>query len=657
MRRFACILALMVITTPASSQQVPPSSGQGPGYVLDGLVVTGVPQPRAESAMGATVTVLDGIELRALGVTRVIDALRTVPGLAFVEGGSFGGVASLFLRGAESDYVQVLVDGVQVNQPGGALDFSGLTTDKVQRIEVLRGPASALYGSDAVGGVIHIITQSGAGAPTGGVSIRGGSYGRREWSLDLRGGTETVSYGFAVSDNHTDGILEFNNAFNNRALSGVVRLLPDDRSRIEISARTGGREFHFPTDGSGNVEDENAFSYADEITLGLDIVRQLSNRVRLEFALSSYESDGGTDDAIDTPADTLGFYAFTSLNSLRRTRARAQSHVLLGEATTGTVGMELSDQEQRSFSESMSQFGPSNGESQNERWNRAGFAHLVSDVAALNLNAGVRVEDNELFGRSTTWQVGASWPYSTSGRVRGAAGTGIKEPTFFENYASGFALGNPDLDPERSTSWEIGVEQDVFRGALQISGTWFDQGFQDLIQYTFSPPTPGDPNYFNIAEASARGVELGVLVSSGSLTASGDVTWLDTEVIDSGFDSGEGATFVEGERLLRRPHLVLGGSVGYRVDGRATLRAAVRQIGEREDRDFSTFPATPVTLQAYTLLSAGGEFALLDGAAGASLALTLRADNLLGAEYQEVFGFAAPGRQLYVGARVGLGGR
>ncbi len=657
MRHFVCMVALMITTTPVSSQQEPPSSGQGPGYVLDGLVVTGVPQPRAESAMSATVTVLDGIELRALGVTRVIDALRTVPGLAFAEGGSFGGVASLFVRGAESDYVQVLVDGVQVNQPGGAFDFSGLTTDNVQRIEVLRGPASALYGSDAVGGVIHIITQSGAGAPTGGVSIRGGSYGRREWSLDLRGGTETVSYGFAVSDNHTDGILEFNNAFNNRALSGVVRLLPDDRSRIELSARTGGRAFHFPTDGSGNVVDENAFSYADEITLGLDVARQLSSRVRLELALSSYESDGGTDDAIDTPADTLGFYAFTSLNSLRRTRARAQGHVLFGEATTGTVGIELSDQEQRSFSESMSQFGPSNGESQNQRSNRAGFVHLISDVASLSVNAGMRVEDNELFGRSATWQVGASWPYATSGRVRGTAGTGIKEPTFFENYASGFAVGNPDLDPERSTSWEIGVEQDVFGGALQISGTWFDQGFRDLIQYTFSPPNPGDPNYFNIAEASARGFEAGVLMTSGSLTASGDVTWLDTEVIDSGFDAGEGATFVEGKRLLRRPHAVLGGSVGYRVDGRATLRASVRQIGEREDRDFSTFPATPVILQAYTLLSAGGEFALLNGAAGASLALTLRADNLLAAEYQEVFGFAAPGRQLYVGARVGLGGR
>jgi vitamin B12 transporter len=241
--------------------------------------------------------------------------------------------------------------------------------------------------------------------------------------------------------------------------------------------------------------------------------------------------------------------------------------------------------------------------------------------------------------------------------VRGAAGTGIKEPTFFENYATGFATGNPDLDPERSTSWELGVEQSVFEGALQLSGAWFDQEFQDLIQYTFSPPNPGDPNYFNIAEARARGVEAGVLVSSGNLNASGDVTWLDTEVIDSGFDSGEGATFVEGERLLRRPHLVLGGSAGYRVDGRGVLRASLRRVGEREDRDFSAFPATPVTLDAYTLVGVGGEVTVLDGVDGPALAVTLRADNLLDAEYQEVFGFAAPGRQFYLGVRVGLGGR
>lgn len=653
MRRVVYAAMMLIIATPVSGQQASPSS---PSYVLDGLVVTGVPQPRAETAMGNTVTVLDGLELRAAGVTRVTDALRSVPGLALVEGGSFGGVVSLFLRGAESDYVQVLIDGVQVNQPGGSFDFSGLTTDNVERIEILRGPASALYGSDAVGGVIHIITRGGSGGPRGTASIRGGSYGRQEWSLDLHGGTESVSYGFALSDNQTDGILEFNNAFSNQVLSGVVRFVPDERSRIEVSARLGNREFHFPTDGSGNVVDQNAFSYADEASLGLDAERQVTERVRLDFTLSSYESDGGTDDAIDGPADTLGFYAFTSLNAVRRTTARAQSHMLLGESTTGTIGVELGDQEQRSFSESKSQYGPSSGESRNERWNRAGFIHVVSSVQALNVNGGARIEDNELFGRSATWQLGASWSYAASGRVRGAAGTGIKEPTFFENYATGFATGNPDLDPERSTSWEIGVEQDLIEGVLQFSGAWFDQNFQDLIQYTFAPPNPGDPNYFNVAEARARGMEAGLMLSTGSIAASTDITWLDTEVVDSGFDSGEGATFVEGERLLRRPRVVLGGSLRYR-HARGSLTASMRRIGEREDRDFSTFPATSVTLDAYTLLGVGAEVSIIEGTSGSSLALTVRGENLLDAGYQEVFGFAAPGRQLYLGARVGIGGR
>lgn len=653
MRRVVYAAMILIIATPVSGQQASPSS---PSYVLDGLVVTGVPQPRAETAMGNTVTVLDGLELRAAGVTRVTDALRSVPGLALVEGGSFGGVVSLFLRGAESDYVQVLIDGVQVNQPGGSFDFSGLTTDNVERIEILRGPASALYGSDAVGGVIHIITRGGSGGPRGTARIRGGSYGRQEWSLDLHGGTESVSYGFALSDNQTDGILEFNNAFSNQVLSGVVRFVPDERSRIEVSARLGNRKFHFPTDGSGNVVDQNAFSYADEASLGLDAERQVTERVRLDFTLSSYESDGGTDDAIDGPADTLGFYAFTSLNAVRRTTARAQSHMLLGESATGTIGVELGDQEQRSFSESKSQYGPSNGESRNERWNRAGFIHVVSSVRALNVNGGARIEDNELFGRSATWQLGASWSYAASGRVRGAAGTGIKEPTFFENYATGFATGNPDLDPERSTSWEIGVEQDLIEGVLQFSGAWFDQNFQDLIQYTFAPPNPGDPNYFNVAEARARGMEAGLMLSTGSIAASTDITWLDTEVVDSGFDSGEGATFVEGERLLRRPRVVLGGSLRYR-HARGSLNASMRRIGEREDRDFSTFPATSVTLDAYTLLGVGAEVSIIEGTSGSSLALTVRGENLLDAGYQEVFGFAAPGRQLYLGARVGIGGR
>ena len=650
MRYCGCFLALLVLVAPAASQQTAPI------YDLDGLIVTGVPEPRSESSIGGTVTVLEGRELSERGITRVVDALRTVPGVAVVESGSFGGVASLFLRGAESDYVQVLIDGVQVNQPGGAFDFSGLTTHNVERIEVLRGPASALYGSDAVGGVVHIITRSGSGSPTSTASITGGSYGGRLWSLDLRGGTESMSYGFGLSDSETDGILAFNNGFQNRELSGVVRFLPDTRSRIELATRLGGREFHYPTDGSGNVVDQNAFTFADEITLGLDAERQVSERVRVDLSLSSFASDGGTDDAIDSGADTLGFYGYTSLNSLERTRVRVQSHVLFSSSTSGTLGAELSDQKQRSFSESLSQYGPSSGESQNTRTNRAAFLHVASGFEAVDLNAGARIEDNELFGSTSTWQVGASWGYAEGGRFRASAGTGIKEPTFFENYATGFTIGNPDLAPERSSSWEVGWEQGLLNETVQFSGVWFDQDFQDLIQYTFSPPNAGDPNYFNVAEASARGLEAGMSISSGALTAGGDFTWLATEVIDSGFDSGEGATFVEGEALLRRPKSVVGASVSYRWNTGATLNSSIRRVGEREDRDFGSYPAAPVILESYTLLDASAEMPLLTTGNRSRLSLTLRASNLLDAEYEQISGFSAPGRQVYLGAKVGLGG-
>lgn len=650
MRFFACAAALLAVAVPLSAQQ-------DPVYQLDGLVITGAPQPRSESALGAHLTVLEGSTLRARGLVRLVDALRDVPGLALVEGGSFGSVSSVFLRGGESDFVQVLVDGVQVNEPGGAFDFSGLTLENVERIEVLRGPASALYGSDAVGGVVQVITRAGAGAPTGSLSVRGGSFGRRELVADLRGGNRTVSYGFSVSQSRTDGILAFNNDFENRVLSGVVRFVPDDRSRIDVSTRIGAREFHFPTDGAGEPVDQNAFTYSDDASMGLNVERRVTDRLTVDLALSSFQSDGGTDDAPDGPADTLGFYGFTSLNALQRTEAGLQSHLRFGDVTVGTAGLELSSQTQRAFTESQSEFGPSSGESSNERWNRAAFLHLVSDVGPVALNGGARLEDNQRFGRTETWQLGASWAFGEAGRLRGAIGTGIKEPTFFENYATGFAVGNPDLRPERSSSWEVGAEQSLFGGALDLTATWFDQRFRDLIQYTFSPPAPGDPNYFNVAEASAEGIEAGVVGRQGPLRLSADLTWLRTEVLDAGFDSGEGATFVEGEALLRRPSLIFGGSLGYARASGGRIFAAIRRIGTREDRDFSTFPATPVRLDPYTLVSLGGELPVLRRSGSRpDVTLTVRAENLLDVSYQEVFGFGTPGRGIYVGGRVGLGG-
>jgi len=640
-----------------STSTIQAQTPSAPDFEIEELVVTATAVPLPLSALGAHVTLLEGDDLRARGITQVLEALREVPGVVVVQGGSFGAITSVFLRGGESDHVQVLVDGVKVNQPGGAYDFASLTTENIERIEIVRGPSSALYGSDAMSGVIQVITQAGSGSPRGSLAFRAGTFGRQDFAADLAGGTDDVSYGFSVSRLHTDGILPFNNQHRNTVLSGNVELHPDESTSARLSVRGGERKYHFPTDGSGNAVDKNALAFEDAVSIALDVSRMLSDRLELRALLTSYAADSGSDDLSDGPADTLGFYGFTSLNSVTRRAADVRANVSFTAATIGTFGFELEDQAQRSFSESLSQYGASTGRSDDDRWNRAAYAHLVTSAGTLSANGGVRLEDNERFGRFITWQLGAAYAFSETGRIRGASGRGVKEPTFFENYAAGFARGNPDLDPERSTSWEIGVEQELVGGGLTLHGTYFDQSFRNLIQYTFSTPTPTDPNYYNAAAATARGIEVGAVATAGSLRASADLTWLDTETSDSGFDEGEGATFVEGAALLRRPETQFAAAVSYAVFSGISLNLSARRVGEREDRDFTAFPAAAVTLDAYTVVDFGAEVRLIEPADGRpGFTLTFRGENLFDEEYQEVFRFGAPGRGLYVGGRMTLGG-
>jgi len=645
---------LAVLGTTSTVQAQTPSA---PDFEIEGLVATATAVPLPLSALGAHVTLLKGDDLRARGVTQVLDALREVPGVVVIQGGSFGAITSVFLRGGESDHVQVLVDGVKVNQPGGAYDFASLTTENIERIEIVRGPSSALYGSDAMSGVIQVITRGGSGSPRGSLAFRTGTFGRQDFTADLAGGTDDVSYGFSVSRLHTDGILPFNNQHRNTVLSGNVELRPDESTSARLSVRGVERKYHFPTDGSGNVVDENALAFEDAVSIALDVSRIVSDRLELRALLTSYGTDVGSDDLSDGPADTLGFYGFTSLNSVSRRAADVRANISFTTATIGTLGFELEDQTQRSFSKSLSQFGASTGRSDDDRWNRGAYAHLVTSAGALSANGGVRAEDNERFGRFTTWQIGAAYEFSETQRIRGAAGRGVKEPTFFENFAAGFTRGNPDLDPERSTSWEIGVEQELVGGGLVLHGTYFDQSFRDLIQYTFSTPTPTDPNYYNAAAATARGMEVGAVATVGSLRASANLTWLDTETSDSGFDEGEGATFVEGAALLRRPETQFAASVAYAVSPETSLNLSARRVGAREDRDFTGFPAAAVTLDAYAVVDVGAEICLIEPADGRpGFTVTFRAENLFDEGYQEIFGFGAPGRGLYVGGRMTLGG-
>jgi vitamin B12 transporter len=217
-------------------------------------------------------------------------------------------------------------------------------------------------------------------------------------------------------------------------------------------------------------------------------------------------------------------------------------------------------------------------------------------------------------------------------------------------------VGNPDLEPEQSTVWEVGVEQVVGVRGGQVSLSWFDQKLEDLIQHTFASPRPGDPNYFNVAEARSRGLEVAARLPLGAAVLTAGYTYLHTEVLDAGFDEGPGATFVEGEPLIRRPKHQGGLGGTYRFE-RGSLSAQLRWVGSRSDRDFGAWPVAPVEMHSFTLVGVGGEVVLRQASSGApGFTLSGRVENLLDEAYQETFGFRAPGRAYVVGGRVSFGG-
>lgn len=623
-------------------------------FQLEQLIVTAHRIPLPAEKVAPRVTVLTGEELRAHGFHFVSDALRQVAGISMIQGGSFGSLSSLFLRGGESDYVRVLVDGVPVNEPGGSYDFANLTADNVERIEVLRGPGSVLYGSDAMTGVVQIFTRRGRGAPRVEGGVRGGTLGTLAWDAAVMGGTERVHYSAGASRLSSDGLIDLNNEYRDLAVSGRVEVAPDERTEASVSLRYTDAEFHFPTDGAGRVSDANQLQLRKELSLGIEGGRRLTRRLEARLRASIEAGELKIDDPPDGPADTLGFFAFASTQDVDRRLGELRLHYHLGPTAIVTVGGELEEEELRSTNRSDSEFGPSSGELGAARTNRAVYVQALADPAPrLSASLGLRLDDNEEFGSFGTYRASAVYRLPAGVRLRGSYGIGFKEPTFFENFAQGFVLGNPRLDPERSRSWEIGADYGVSRNRFQLAATYFDQRFRDLIQFAFTPPEPGASNFFNVGAADADGMEIEARVEpTTGLFLESSYTYLRTRVVDAGLEEGPGAAFVQGRRLLRRAAHTVSAALAYRERRGGALTLAVRGIGRRDDLDFSGFPAERVRLPTYVTVDLAASWPLVRAPNGAAkLAPTLRVENLLNHSYEELANFPARRRTIFAGAR------
>ena len=626
---------------------------QPPRDSLSAVVVTATRVPIATAAPIAMSTILNGDELRAQGITRVEDALRLVPGAQVVSGGPTGSQTSLFLRGGNSNYVRVLVDGVPVNEAGGAFDWASLTTANVDRIEVVQGPASVLYGSDAVTGVVQIFTRDGSGPLSTRAYAGVGSRGSRRDELGWSGGGLNAGFTLSGSHQYTDGILQFNNGFLDDALSASLRLAPDHDTDIRLATRWSSQIYHYPTASDGSVVDHNAEQTDHRLVVSLDAGRRLSNRAEFRVSLASNEYLPRSNDGPDSPADTSGFFGYFSRSVETRRSGDARLNLRYGARGVFTVGEEIAADREEQSSLSLSQYGNSPGSFEASRHNSGTFVQAIGDAGdRFSYVVGGRLDQNSAFGTFPTMRASLAYVLSAEMRVRASIGSAFTAPSFYQNFASGYVTGNPNLQPEHSRSAEFGVDAFLADGKVTLKATGFLQQFHDIIDYSGNA-APGTPSYYNVAGANANGIELqGEYRAAGGVTLSGGYTYTATRTTAIGFDSTTGASYVPGQPLIRRPKNSwnLSALQTYANGARLTLVAAY--VGDRADRDYVPYPAVPVTMPGYTKVDFSFVQPLPSHVRG-GICLEGRVENVFDARYQEIDHFAAPGRMLFVGVRFG----
>lgn len=627
---------------------------------LGPVVVTATKTEVPVKQVAASVTVITKEEIAARQATQVSDLLRDVPGLSVTQQSSRGSIVTVFPRGGNSNFNLVLIDGVKVNDAGGFFDFSDLSTDNIERIEIIRGPHSALYGSDAMGSVIQIFTKRGKGTPRVEASFAGGNLKTFEEKLNLSGGAGQFDYLLGLGRSDSNGSLPINNHFGETTVSSRVGFALDKVLDLSLAVRFTDSHLNFPTGTGGDrfgLLDPNQSSDQQRLLVSGKASHSLTPWWQQTLQLGWYRRNFAFDDPFNSGLD---FSAFHSKNEERRLSMdyfwNLTTPTALDVSGLFTAGFAFEREEFTQRAAATETDFPFSSANDASRDNKAGYLQGQFDwKKQLFLTAGFRVDDNSTFGIEVTPRVSVAYlvPF-TETKLRAAYGKGIKEPSFVENFGDGsqFVVGNPNLRPERAKSWEVGLDQPALHGLADFSATYFHNRFEDLIAFIFTP-TPGCPASFcNVQKARAEGVELAATIRPGyGLTLSGAYTFLDTKVLDDGGIGG--AVLPKGEPLLRRPRHAGSLSIDH-VWHRLHTNLTATFVGDRPDifTDPATFETRRVTADSYTTVDLAASYTLLkDTLHLQNLTLFGKIQNLFNADYEQVFGFSAPGTTFLLGLK------
>ncbi len=628
--RYSLTLVLVMLAAfPAAAAPAPQDPAQE-------VIVTATRMETPTSEVASSTTVITGDELAGSQADTVYDALRGVEGLDVVRSGGAGKRTSVFIRGAESRHTLVLIDGVEANDPSSAgrtFDFANLSADNIERIEVIRGPQSILYGSDAIGGVINIITKKGAGAPRASLTAEGGSFSTFSGRADLAGAAGSTGYSVSVSALDTEGISSANekdgnsekDGYENRTVSARLDFTPaenwsagctfrytDTYSEIDSGGGPGGDDLNNVGDASHAVFGAHAgFSLLDDaweqkISVSLaDHDRQFRNDP------DEAHPDEFSRDSYDGSLLTLDW----------------QNTVYAGETHTIIAGIEYEEETAESdyYAESGGVGFTSTFSEESSSTTGLYFSDQVSLKETFFPTLGIRFDDHNRSGSETTYRLGSAYISRETGTtVRATYGTGFKAPSLFQLYSE---YGSQDLQPEESTGWDAGIEQSFREAGLLLGATYFNNDFENLIDFDMATST-----YGNVASAASSGLELfAVSNATDRLTLTFTYTNTDTE---------DGST---GEELFRRPKHKADLDIRYSFPGKGQAGISVAYTGERDDRDGSA----RITLPSYTLVDISGSYKARE-----NIRIHGRIENLLDEDYEEANGYGTPGISAFIGVTV-----
>ncbi|MEE2822974.1 MAG: TonB-dependent receptor [Acidobacteriota bacterium] len=600
------------------------------------VTVTATRTPTSDRKTGQSLTIITSEDIETHGFRDILQVLETVPGFNVARTGSTGGVTSIFVRGGENDFNLVLMDGVQINQPGGAFDFADLTTTNVERIEIIRGPSSVLYGADAMTSVINIITKRGEAHLSKNLTFERGHFGSHLLRGGLSGETEKINYSLGAHYSESDGLHDLNNQYSKFDLSTHTSLKLNSSSSLTSTLRFTDSEYHFPTDSTGAILDPNDFRKTNEALFSIYWDNVFNNQYNTKVHYGFYRRHSQTFSIKDGIVD---FFDNTIESTESRNYVDWENNFQLHPDHLVTGGISL-DREA----------------SASENLTRQSIGVFLQDQFSwrnrLFVTAGVRYDHNDSFVSFSTASVSLSYLLDDTWKVRTSLGNGLRAPSFIEiaGLPEFDITGNPDLSPESNLAVDWGIDFASRNQKGSFSATAFFNHFDNLIEFSFLSP-PGSPNYFNREAAVSKGLEVSTSIKPTQIMrVGGQYTWTTTKVTDSG--TVPGGLFVKGDQLLRRPQHLAGIYAEF-LQARYKLQIDLQYKGTRDDvQFFPDWSNARVVLPSYLKINFGLTIPLLGLTdSKKDLALLFRAENIFNKHYTEIAGFESQGRSLFVGLK------